>query len=200
MFLETAVEESWPWRKIWCQAYWKPQSEDKSIMCLISPHKTLNKPFVICWWVLICIQRMLPFLILSLSVKLSHVQLFATLWTVAHQASLSMEFFRQEYWSGLPFPPLRDLPNPGIEPASPDFLVLQPDSFYHWATREAVPLSITNGKFSFQIPLSQKQSTKQLHSVWKERQVTPRFINTYIGTKHFSLGKIENSQFQLWTR
>ena len=75
-----------------------------------------------------CSQRMLPFLILSLSVKLSHVQLFATLWTVAHQASLSMGFFRQEYWSGLPFPPLRDLPNPGIEPTSPDFLVLQPDS------------------------------------------------------------------------
>ena len=41
-----------------------------------------------------------------------------TLWTVAHQAPLSVEFSRQEYWSGLPFPPPRDLPNPGIEPAS----------------------------------------------------------------------------------
>ena len=37
---------------------------------------------------------------------LSHVQLFATLWTIAHQAPLSIEFSRQEYWSGLPFPPL----------------------------------------------------------------------------------------------
>ena len=46
----------------------------------------------------------------------SHVQLFETPWTVAHQAPLSMEFFRQEYWSGLPFPPPGDLPNPGIEP------------------------------------------------------------------------------------
>ena len=49
----------------------------------------------------------------------SHVQLFATLWTVAHQASLSMGFSRQEYWSGLPCPPLGGLPNPGIEPRSP---------------------------------------------------------------------------------
>ena len=45
----------------------------------------------------------------------SHVQLFATPWTVAHQAPLSMGFSRQEYWSGLPYPPPGDLPNPGIE-------------------------------------------------------------------------------------
>ena len=43
----------------------------------------------------------------------------ATPWTVAHQAPLSMEFSRQEYWSGLPFPSAGPLPNPGIEPASP---------------------------------------------------------------------------------
>ena len=48
----------------------------------------------------------------------SHVQLFATLWTVAHQALLSMGFSRQGYWSGLPFPPPGDLPDPGIEPVS----------------------------------------------------------------------------------
>ena len=40
---------------------------------------------------------------------------FVTLWTVARQAPLSMEFPRQEYWSGLPFPSPRDLPDPGIE-------------------------------------------------------------------------------------
>ena len=50
---------------------------------------------------------------------LSHVQLFATLWTVAYQASLSTGFSRQEYWSGLPFPSPGDLPDPGIEPGSP---------------------------------------------------------------------------------
>ena len=49
----------------------------------------------------------------------SHVRLFVTLWTVACQAPLSMGFSRQEYWSGLPCPPPRDLPNPGIEPRSP---------------------------------------------------------------------------------
>ena len=46
------------------------------------------------------------------------VQLFATPWTIARQAPLSTEFFRQEYWSGLPFLTPRDLPNPGIELAS----------------------------------------------------------------------------------
>ena len=54
--------------------------------------------------------------------SLSYVQLFATPWTVALQASLFMEFSRQEYldsWSGLPFPSPEDLPNPGIEPLSP---------------------------------------------------------------------------------
>ena len=50
--------------------------------------------------------------------SLSRVRLFATLWTVALQAPLSMGFPRQEYWSGLPCPPPRDLPNPGIEPMS----------------------------------------------------------------------------------
>ena len=48
----------------------------------------------------------------------SRVWLFVTLWTVAHQAPLSMGFSRQEYWNGLPCPPSGHLPNPGIEPAS----------------------------------------------------------------------------------
>ena len=51
---------------------------------------------------------------------LSRVQLFATPWTVAYQASPSMEISRQEYWSGLPFPSPGDLPDPGIEPGSPE--------------------------------------------------------------------------------
>ena len=57
---------------------------------------------------------------LKVKVKLlSLVWLFATPWTVAHQVPRSMGFSRQEYWSGLPFPFPRDLPNPGIEPGSP---------------------------------------------------------------------------------
>ena len=58
----------------------------------------------------------------SLKVKvksLSCVQLFATPWTVAYQSPPSMEFSRQEYWSGLPFPSPGDLPDPGMEPGSP---------------------------------------------------------------------------------
>ena len=55
----------------------------------------------------------------------SRVQFFATPWTVAHKAPQSMEFSRQEYWSGLPFPSPGDLPNPGMEPGSP---TLQADS------------------------------------------------------------------------
>ena len=50
---------------------------------------------------------------------LNHVQLFATLWTVAHQIPLSMGFPRQEYWGGLPFPSPGDLPNPGFKPVYP---------------------------------------------------------------------------------
>ena len=48
----------------------------------------------------------------------SHVRLFSTLWTVARQALLSMGFSRWEYWSGLPWPPLGDLPDPELEPMS----------------------------------------------------------------------------------
>ena len=50
---------------------------------------------------------------------LSRVRLFATPWTVAYQAPLSMGFSRQECWSELPFPSPGDLPEPGIEPGSP---------------------------------------------------------------------------------
>ena len=67
----------------------------------------------------------------------SCVQLFATPWTVARQAPLSMGFSRQEFWSGLPFPSPGDLPDEGIEPASP---ALQADSLpilYLWGTGEA---------------------------------------------------------------
>ena len=62
---------------------------------------------------------------------LSHVQLFAMLWTVVQQAPLSMGFSRQESWSGLPFPSPGDLPNPGIEYGSP---TLQADSL-PWQNR-----------------------------------------------------------------
>ena len=63
-------------------------------------------------------------LLLLLS-RVSRVQFFVTPWTVAHQARLSMEFSRQEYWSGLPCPPPGNCPKLGIKPRSP---ALQADS------------------------------------------------------------------------
>ena len=64
-------------------------------------------------WVYVCVCE-----------SLSRVRIFATPWTVAHQAPLFMGFSRQEYWSGLPFPSPGDHPNPGIKPQSPALQVL----------------------------------------------------------------------------
>ena len=80
------------------------------------------------------------------SVKsLTPVQLFMTPWTVAHQLPLSMGFSRQGYWSGLPCPPPRDLPDPGIEAGSPASPALQTDLFTSCATRE-IPIQPSKGK------------------------------------------------------
>ena len=64
---------------------------------------------------------------------LNYVWFFATPWTPAQQAPLSMGFSRQDYWSRLSFPPPGDLPNPGIEPMSPASPSLQAN-LYLWAT------------------------------------------------------------------
>ena len=87
---------------------------------------------------------------------LTCVRLFATPWTVALQASLSMGFSRQEYWSGLPFPSLGDLPDPGIQPTCP---ALQADS---------LPLSHL-GSPCAQITLAKKNPHKII-----------LFMNTYV--------------------
>ena len=79
-----------------------------------------------CWWGQRWIQLTLPnpnfYCLTAVSAcvlnHFSHVWLFATPWTVAHQTPLSMGFSRQEHRSGLPCPPLGDLPDPGMEPAS----------------------------------------------------------------------------------
>ena len=68
---------------------------------------------------------------------LSHSWLLAAPWTVAHWAPLSMEFFRQEYWNGLQFPPLGDLPKPGIEAISLESPTLAGRFFTTCATWEA---------------------------------------------------------------
>ena len=80
--------------------------------------------------------REAPFtcMLLLLLSRFSRVWLFATLWTVALQAPLSMELFRPDYWNRLPFPSRGDLPNPGIEPRPPAF---HADFFTDWSMREA---------------------------------------------------------------
>ena len=70
---------------------------------------------------------------------LNHVQLFATLWTIAHQAPLSIEFSRQEFLSVLSFPTPRDLPNLGIEPASLVSPALVDGCFYNWVLPKVYP-------------------------------------------------------------
>ena len=69
--------------------------------------------------------------------RFSRVRLFATPWTAARQAPLSMRFFRQEYWSGLPFPPPGDL-NPGIESMSLKSPVLACRFFYFFDNSHSV--------------------------------------------------------------
>ena len=75
-----------------------------------------------------------PLPVLSLCcAKLLQLCLLVTPWTVAHQAPLSMGFSRQEYWSGLPDPPLPgDLPDPGIEPMSLMSTFIGRRVLYHW--------------------------------------------------------------------
>ena len=72
--------------------------------------------------------------------SLSRVRLLMTPWTAARQAPLSMGFPRQEYWSGLPFPSLGDLPDPGIEPVSP---ALQASSLW-LSTREPITPQVSS--------------------------------------------------------
>ena len=71
----------------------------------------------------------------------SHVRLFATLWTVARQAPLTMGFCRQEYWSGLPCPPPGDLSNPGIKPMFLKSPILAGGFFTSSTSWEALSLS-----------------------------------------------------------
>ena len=82
-------------------------------------------------------------LILLCAKSLSRVQLFATLWTVTHQAPLSMGFSCHDYWCGLLFPPPGDLPNTGIEPLSLMSPALAGGFFTTSATWEAQLLLLT---------------------------------------------------------
>jgi len=103
--------------------YWIYQAKD------LQPPNTWW--FHLTWWYYQYLPHFHSF-IQCVCVLVSHVWLCVTPWTIHHQAPLSMEFSRQEYWSGLPFPSPRDLPNPGIEPGSP---TLQVDSLPNSKTK-----------------------------------------------------------------
>ena len=94
---------------------------------------------------------------------LSHVQLFATPWTVVHQASLSMGFSRQEYWSGLQFPPPEVFPNPGVKPAS----AMSPASAGGFFTTETHLGSTTLYSAVIGITLILKEASKE-----RQRQIS----------------------------
>ena len=108
---------------LWCSAFFIVQISHPSI--------TTGKTIALTRWTFVGKVMSLLFNMLSRLVitflpmskvkvkSLSRVQLFATPWTAAYQASSFMGFSRQEYWSGLPFPSPGDLPDPGIEPRSP---------------------------------------------------------------------------------
>ena len=100
--------------------------------------------------------------ILSKVKSLGHVRLFATPWTVAYQAPLSMGFSRQEYWSGLPFPSPGDLPNPGIEPRSSTF---QAD------TLTSEPPGKPSRHATRQIPLLSSPQASAIIWYWEEEHV-----------------------------
>ena len=100
----------------------------------------------------------------------SHIQLFATLWTMARQAPLSVRFFRQEYWQGLPCPPPRDLPDPGIEPATLRSPAFAGGFFTTSASWEAQDLFILTMHHSIQ-DLS-ALTRDQTHAPWSGNMVS----------------------------
>ena len=98
------------------------------------------------WWKIFAGWRAIYSFMLS---HFSCVWLFVAPWTVAHQARLSMRFSRQEYWSGLPFPPPGDLPHPGIKPISLTSLALA-SGFFTTSTTQEVHISFQS--LSVQLP------------------------------------------------
>ena len=107
-----------------------------------------------------------PFSWSSLCQLYSHVWLFATPWTVAHQTPLSLGFYRQEYWSGLPFPSLGDLPNPRIEPMSLASSALQTDSLQCEPLGKPIPLATINLLLSESICPFWNISYKKSYRMW----------------------------------
>ena len=95
---------------------------------------------------------------------------YVTPWTVAHQAPLSMDFSRQEYWSGLPFPSPGDLPDPGIKSKSPSLLA---DSL------SSDPLG--------------KPHTMKYQTIKKKKEIMP-FVATWMDLKIITLSEVSQKE------
>ena len=151
-------------------------------MLLSMPYSSLIEPHV-------CQHLALSF---SSVQSLSHVQLFATPWTVAYEVPPSLEFSRQEYWSGLPFPSPGDLPDPGIEPGSP---ALQTGAFTIWATFRLFSVLLlariptgdfcicpqgifASWGFCFGLPF-EFQQTLNMYMYFSHLEIFPRFSAAY---------------------
>ena len=103
-------------------------------------------------------------LLLLLLSCFSHVRLCATPETAAHQAPLSLGFSRQEYWSELPWPPPRDLPDPGIEPASLMSPALAGEFFTTSATWDAPSTFLSSVQFSHSVVSNSLQPHEPQHA------------------------------------
>ena len=114
----------------------------------------------------------------------SGIQLFVTLWTVAHQVPLSMGLYKEEYWAGLSCPPPGDLPNPGIEPASLMSFALAGRYFTTSATWEAhLVYTYTKTCISYSVFLSGNPTVSFIictASNFKERARFPLFTQSYL--------------------
>ena len=124
------------------------------------------------------------YLVIEVMKSLSHVRLFVTPWTVAHQTPPSMEFSRQEYWSGLPFPSPGDLPNPGIKARSPalrtDALPSEPpgNHYRHCRISLVVPLTWMNIELLLDKMLSREKNSLSQRGI----RIFPQFLadNIYL--------------------
>ena len=138
------------------------------VLCLCYTRLFVKSPYSWCLWVsFIFILELMKFNQESNHscfsfLDLCNVWLFVTLWTVAHKASPSTGSSRQEYWSGVPFPPPGDLPNPGIEPTFRMSPALAARFFTTRATWEAWPC-----------PLEQDPVFQHSQSLWSGSSHNP---------------------------
>ena len=166
--------------------FWNQPVEDtEGWQYYVSFTTSVSWAWIIWAWVLLVLCARLS--------RFSCVWLFATPWTVALQAYLSMGFSRQEYWSGLPFSPLGDLPNSGIKPTSlmsSDWRVgslpLVPSGKHmvviglHYTPRRHRLPNVRNSYWSFCLFPCEELASSHLSRDWKDERVTGP-LTLYLG-------------------